>query len=234
MKRPSTQFFLLALVVGHLSTFTEAQTTITHTTFAEEMDEANTYPITKMTTANTNAKGGRHRRFLQSVWERKKENKHSDEDDCDHLRDKHDITCAPSFQPSSTPSEAPSLSSAPTLSSAPSSTPSAAPTKAPTQTPSANPTGMPSATPTNHTTGTPSVAPTGIPFASLVLMREDGSTWQESTCQTSLPAGASAPQAEATEFEYFLQVTPRSNPDVSLKVIEQALATLFAEGLLCC
>lgn len=46
--------------------------------------------------------------------------------------------------------------------------------------------------------------------------------------------GASAPQSEAAEFEYFLQVLSGSNVDASLQEIEQALATELAEAMLSC
>lgn len=227
-----------------------------HTTFAEEL-------TTKASTTKIKAQGahklvrGSSRRGLEDglygSWARKKHDS-SDEEDCEHLAEKHDITCAPSTSPSETPSGSPSLSSAPTISSAPSGSPSGSPSRAPTRTPSANPTGAPSLAPTKLPTGTPSVVPTGapslaptkiptgtpsvaptsVPYANMVLTRDDGSTWQENTCQTSLPAGASAPQAEETEFEYFLKVLPGSNPDESLKLIEQALAIRLAEEILSC
>jgi len=66
------------------------------------------------------------------------------------------------------------------------------------------------------------------------LTREDGSIVQENTCQTPLPAGASDPQIEIVEFEYFLQVSPGTNPDSHISEIEQALTTSLAEEMLTC
>ena len=211
-----------------------------HTTFAESLN----HKATPTATATTNQLKGRIRnsrgwktsflRNLQSNWTRKKSHDESDEEDCDHLREKHGITCTPSSSPSSAPSSSPTLSSAPSISSAPTSSPSTSPTRNPTREPSAMPTGAPSSDPTYNPTVRPSASPSRTPYASLVLTRDDGSTWQENTCQTSLPVGASAPQSEVAEFEYFLQVVPGSNVDVSLQEIEQALATELAEAMLSC
>jgi len=178
--------------------------------------------------------------------ERKKDEDDSDDEDsekkCEKMM-KKGITCTPSSMPSTRPSFAPTVSQAPTLSNRPSVSPSHSPTRAPSRAPSVSPSKQPSVSPTNYPTGQPSVsptimpttlAPTVTPFASLVLSRDDGSLWQDNTCQTSLPSGATKPQSQETRFEYFIAVTASSDATSSMQQVEQALNTALADEILSC
>lgn len=170
--------------------------------------------------------------------ERKKDS--DSEDDikkCEKMRDKHGRTCTPSSQPSAVPSWSPSVSMQPSISNAPSRFPTQSPSSCPTSSPSDRPTSFPSEFPTHFPTHQPSVAPTAAPtiaFESLVLTRDDGSLWQDNTCQTPLPAGASQPQSEETRFEYFLQLSSGADLASNMQQVEQALATAMAGEVLNC
>eukprot|EP00797_Seminavis_robusta_P011580 Sro1880_g303200.1 n/a (348) ;mRNA; f:8338-9381 len=180
---------------------------------------------------------------FDSTFARKKDDSEDSLKACRKMQEKYGITCAPSHAPSGIPSEAPSISMEPSLSNQPSWVPSDRPSSSPSLAPSQRPTEQPSSTPTLAPTDQPSIpptimpttlAPTVTPFASLVLTREDGSLWQDNTCQTSLPATASTPQTEATLFEYFLWITPNTDAEKSMQQTEQAIATSLAKEVLTC
>ena len=165
-------------------------------------------------------------------------------DDCEKMRDKYDVTCVPSQSPTSAPSVAPSISQAPSISSqpsfAPSNRPSSSPSTIPSDTPSQSPTesaqpsDSPSNQPSSFPSASPSAHPTGALFTTLELTRDDGSVWEETTCEVSLPAGASAPQAQETLFEYFLHVTPETDPTQSIAQVERAISASLAEQTISC